>query len=202
MSTTKFADIEKGSADMIRSPDNTDDDVTLGEQPRQSSASDAAGTCCAGTLGCFGGLIIVALVLGILGGAVSLIVFDIMALVQYSNADITDKCDESNMWIYLLICLILSCTQSSGSKNTDDDNYGFHLIIFLPMMIWGCIEFWDVGCVDNIENTSVYYMAYIHFVMYLIASAIICLALLISSLGLMASISAFCVDLYEGRGRT
>lgn len=164
--------------------ENSYTDIEISEQPRQSCVLVIVP------------LAIVVFFLGFIGSVVTLIVFDIMALIQYSNSDITDKCNESNMWIYLLICIILSFNVSEAKTiivaiikmnlietypENHDNTYYCYLYIFLPMIIWGCVEFWNVGCVNNIENTSIYYMAYIHFVMYLIATASICLTSLIKA---------------------
>ena len=198
---------ENSTPSLTSNDENASPDIenAYPEQPPQSCVTDTAYTCCVRAIAytadtCFvRAIVLLAIVVFVpvfIGSVVTLIVFDIMALIQYSNADITDKCDESNMWIYLLICLILSFNVSEAKTiivtiikmnsietypENHDNTYYCYLSIFLPMIIWGCVEFWNVGCVNNIENTSIYYMAYIHFVMYLIATASICLTSLIKA---------------------
>lgn len=192
MESTTADNLEKGEFTVIA----TDQD-----QLRTTTSSSTLQNICDNCLGCvsclgtfIAGCTFIGTILGIIGGAISLYVFSIIALVDYSNNDITDKCNESNMWIYLLVAVIVGAINGSNSKNTNEDNYGIHLIGTLPMLIWGCIEFWDVSCVNEIENTSIYYMANIWFIIYWIGSSIIGLFLLLGTCGLLTYVTAFAVS--------
>lgn len=189
MSESQTLSLNKINAEYIRTEEGTVNASDVEISPLETCLS------CVG--GFLLGICVIALCLGIIGGFVALITFDIMALAEYSNRDITNKCSDSSMWIYLLVSLILMFVQSGNSKDTNENNYGNHLIVFLPMTIWGCIEFWDVKCVNEIENTAIYYMANIHFILYIISSSIFALIILLSMCGILTSITDAVMTTYK-----
>lgn len=180
--------------------DSNNKDIESDERVSAPEKTPSRKNICDDILGCLacvtvfiGGCLLVGLVLGFIAAIVCLYVYSIMALVEYSNNDIQDKCDESNMWIYLLVSVIISGIQGSNGNNTNEDTFGLHLFGLLPMLIWGCVEFWDRSCIDEIDGTSVYYMANIWFTMYWIGSSIIGLCLLLASCGALGYITAFAI---------
>jgi hypothetical protein len=101
------------------------------------------------------------LALVIMGGIVTLITFDIIALTETSPSDIEDLCPSSGLWYYVLVALILILFQ--GCCMSQDRSYGAcSALVPLAMLIWGSIELWTVGCVSELEDTTIYTMSMVH----------------------------------------
>ena len=140
-------------------------------------------------------------ILGILVlSVVSLIVFDIIALVQNSYSDISNKCKESaTIWIYLLMCVIVTSCKFMDFIRIKIDIFSDievigHLSVYIFPTIWGYFELWhNVSCIDNIENLLVYNMAYINFIISLTISLTISLIVIFTFISLM--ITTYCCGL-------
>lgn len=106
--------------------------------------------------------------LGILGLAVTYIVFTIMGLVQTSNYSVTTTCPGSSLWLYSLLALILgSVFSSTVTKCTKKDDkcikisgHIFALMYLSGLMGWGLHEVLSNQCIlDNMYNTLLYKMS-------------------------------------------
>lgn len=111
------------------------------------------------------------IILALIGGCITILVFDILALKDISPSEVHELCPESAMWWYILVTLILSflssITSSKNSNSSDDDKkkQGAILNSFLlgiVMFVWGCIEIWGVDCVDELHGTLLYRMSLVH----------------------------------------
>jgi len=101
-----------------------------------------------------GGCGLCILVLAVLGGSVSLLVFSIMGLVQ--DWDKAQDCHGSALHIYMIVSLILSyisAANTSHAVRTEDTcpkicAFGTSFVLSTAMMIWGYIEVFDSACGD------------------------------------------------------
>ena len=132
---------------------------SLSRSKSQSSLVDKDDSC----YQCIGACGIVLLALTIITGIVLLTVYDIIALKSVSAADISDKCEGSGAWYFVLVSLILCYVQVGVSKN--DKNGYTGLMIPLAMLIWGSIEMWSIECVDDIKGTEIYTMMKVHVIL-------------------------------------
>ncbi len=118
---------------------------------------------------CFGIVMGLFFLIGIIGLAITYIVYVIISLCETSYHEQKDMCDSSNAWLYLLLSIILgtviSSTKSSRfnsnntSESSDNSIYSFiEILYFLAFTIWGCIELFQVDCVDELKHTLLYTM--------------------------------------------
>lgn len=118
--------------------------------------------------------------LSVIAGIISLIVLDIIALKNISASDVHDECNNSALWYYVLVSLILTCIGSLFSQNNKDDKDNKDInnnkinnnnvviinnfILSVAIFVWGSIELWGTECVDNINHTLLYKMAMVHWI--------------------------------------
>ena len=62
------------------------------------------------------------LVLVIVGGGVTVCVFDIMALTEVSSKTVQNTCEGSRLWLYLFLSMVLSGLMSYSRKNKEEDD--------------------------------------------------------------------------------
>ena len=72
------------------------------------------------------------LIVGILGCAITYIVYVIMSLHQTSYSEQKDMCEKSNAWIYILLTIIInvivgSCIAISNNYDNSNKPYGNYL---------------------------------------------------------------------------
>jgi undecaprenyl pyrophosphate phosphatase UppP len=121
--------------------------------------------------------------LAIVGGATSLIAFDIMALQQDSAADIHDTCASSSLWYYVLVAVI--CVMVYGVSLSQDNCYGLKSsIIPTVLLVWGSIEFWFVECVYKLNGTAIYQIAFINLILSFIGVGVsVCIGMAVCIMG-------------------
>jgi len=109
------------------------------------------------------------LALGIIGCAITYIVYMIMSICQTSYNEQKDICNKSNAWLYLLLSLIINVIVGSAatkSQSSDNSKYKSNisckiiLQIFtcVTFLIWGCVELFGVECVGDLKSTLLYTM--------------------------------------------
>jgi hypothetical protein len=65
--------------------------------------------------------------IAIFGGGITLFVFDIMALAEVSNKTVQNRCEGSNLWLYLLLSLVIGNFGNrppDKKKEDGDQSYG------------------------------------------------------------------------------
>lgn len=127
-----------------------------------------------------GGCVFLVFFVAILGGTIAVVVLDIIALKDTSNIDVHDKCSESALWPYVLVSLILTCSNlmfsSNSSANKNDKKQGITIntsIVSVAIFVWGCIELWGIDCVNNMSHTLLYKMALVHLISSIVSISII-----------------------------
>ena len=116
------------------------------------------------------------LMIGLIGGIVSYIVFGIIFLVQDYN--IANDCKNSNLWEYALVSIILSFTNFKINSSESDKNIDIACVIIviigvmnLCLSIWGGIELWQQSC-DKLSNSNLWKFSLVAFILQCICSAI------------------------------
>jgi hypothetical protein len=96
-------------------------------------------------------------------GIVTYMVYTIKSLCETSYSEQKNLCSESNAWIYLLISVVINpiigliqlfCVKFRGEHNM----FVMSAISSLAFLIWWCIEFYNVNCVNELEHTLLYTM--------------------------------------------
>ena len=127
----------------------------------KSDGCEHSAECCVGTG-------IVCTSISVIGGIIVYTVFCIIALCSVSLRTTQNHCEESNMWVWLLVMVINNATSgsansSSNSSSKDDKNPCVALcsfIISLGLIGWGSYEMWGVSCADDLSNYLVYKMSF------------------------------------------
>ena len=112
---------------------------------------------------CCGGCIGFILLLGLLAGCISYLVFGIIFLVKCF--DVANDCKDSKLWEYVLVSMVLSLMRSNAKSNSGDDHvvetsvYVCTLVCFglidLGLATWGGIELWENSC-DELSETNLW----------------------------------------------
>ena len=150
---------------LIKAQAATRDVESLDASPN-SDTCDKVKACCVGT-----GIICSSL--SLVGGIIVYTVFCIIALCSVSLRTTQNRCEESNMWIWLLVMIINNVASGSASSSSNKDNLCTAVcsfIISLGLIGWGSYEMWGVSCADDLSNYLVYKMTF--------ATLIICYSLL------------------------
>lgn len=124
---------------------------------------------------CIGGCCGIILALGVIGGVIALLVFDILALKAINPAEVYDECHDSAMWWYILVTIIMMFLGgSSTAASKDKENAGLinNGLVSIVMFIWGCIEVWGVDCVDELKHELLYKMALTHVIIGIVGCGI------------------------------
>lgn len=113
---------------------------------------------------CCGGCIGFILLLGLLAGCISYLVFGIIFLVKCY--DVANDCKDSKLWEYVLVSMVLSLMKSNAKSSSGDDHevkasvctfVCFGLMEF-GLAIWGSIELWENSC-DELSETNLWKFA-------------------------------------------
>ena len=129
-----------------------------------------------GPINCIGGCCLFTMVFGIIGGLVTIIIFDIIALKDISPSEVHDLCPESGLWYYVLLTLAIPFISGVGSnfRSSNEDQHKSSIFKFNltsgAMLVWGCIELWSVDCVDELKHELLYSMALCHVLIGIIGT--------------------------------
>ncbi len=125
---------------------------------------------------CMGPTLIASLVMGVIAGAIAYVVFAIKFLVE--DYDTWRECDDSNLWIYVLVSLIISVNKK-GASDTSDDNFAVIFcvcMIELGFAIWGGIELFDqVDSCPELRDSDLWSIGLATFIMQLIVGSMVVL---------------------------
>ena len=104
--------------------------------------------------------------IGLLGGYVTWIILSIIALANNSNDDIRDKCDNSNIWVCLLILVVIGILSIiSGSKSSEDKKTTILPIVLfnIAFIIWVGIELYKPCALNHLSDMNIYIILYAWF---------------------------------------
>ena len=116
-------------------------------------------------------------VIALLGATVSYIVFGIIYLIQ--DYEISNECKGSNLWEYVLVSMILACT--NVSVKTNDEKFDLSAcvlamigVINLCLSTWGGIELWDYSySCDELFNSNLWKVGLASFILQ-VTTTVIC----------------------------
>ena len=112
---------------------------------------------------------------------ITYIVFAIIALIRVSLEKQKDLCYDSNLWFYCLISLILIPKINLTIKNIKNNNLilkVIEILITIGIIIWGIYEFYDVNCINNLNDTILYSVTYVYWLSQIIFLGIITIIIL------------------------
>lgn len=119
------------------------------------------------------------MIIGILGCAITYIVYVIMSLSQTSYSEQKKLCEKSNAWLYLLLGMIINAivgSYTSIQKSSDDNNklnrIYLKYLTCVVFTIWGCVELFSVNCVNELNNTLLYTMLEVSVICNIIITGI------------------------------
>jgi len=109
---------------------------------------------CAATL--CGVCTIALLTLGIVAGVIAYIVFAIIALVNNPDRVIRERCEDSNLWAYVLTVLVVGLVMGRAAKSQADEDTAvrmcasiIQLCISTALGVWGAVEVWGSPCAEK-----------------------------------------------------
>ena len=117
-------------------------------------------------------------ILTLLGATVSYIVFGIIYLIQ--DYGISNECKGSNLWEYVIVSMILACTNISVKTNDEKVDVSACVVamvgvINLCLSIWGGIELWDYSySCDELFNSNLWKVGLASFILQ-VTTTVICL---------------------------
>ena len=116
-------------------------------------------------------------ILTLLGATVSYIVFGIIYLIQ--DYGISNECKGSNLWEYVLVSMILACTNISVKTNDEKVDLSACIIVMvgvinLCLSTWGGIELWDYSySCDELFNSNLWKVGLASFILQ-VTTTVIC----------------------------
>jgi NADH:ubiquinone oxidoreductase subunit 6 (subunit J) len=147
-------------------------------KPKSSERTEAC-------MGCGGICVIFLLVLGFAAAIVAYYVFAVIALVNNKETMIQERCDESQIWAFVLTVLIMNLVMGRNAKNQASDDVAtrfgssvIQLCIAVGVGTWGATEVWGSDCArDKLSPLLIYRMAEI-MTSLLLSVAVICILFL------------------------
>ena len=104
------------------------------------------------------------------------VIFTIIGLIQISLNEQINICEQSHLWIYSLLSLIIlliNCINkiSENHINTNTNNkkkviiYIFiQLFLSTLMILWGIYEFFGNICIDDLKSTILYKTSFLYWI--------------------------------------
>tara|TARA_Y100000992_G_C21271887_1_gene497394 strand:- start:9 stop:536 length:528 start_codon:yes stop_codon:yes gene_type:complete len=128
---------------------------------------------CREFLTCSGYLIAV---LSLIGGTIAYEVFGIIYLIE--DYRISNECKGSNLWEYVLVSMILACTNVSVKTNDEKVDLSACIlaiigVINLSLSTWGGIELWNYSySCDELFNSNLWKVGLAGFIIQVTTTAI------------------------------
>ena len=117
---------------------------------------------------------------GALGASIAYIVFSIMALVENNSNMISERCEKSNIWAFILTSIILNFISINNSKvqakssSKEEDfailfwNLIFQILLSTGIGTWGSLEIYNSDCAkQKLSSLLIYKMAEITTIIHL-----------------------------------
>ena len=115
-------------------------------------------------------------VLALLGATIAYEVFGIIYLIQ--DYGISNECKGSNLWEYVLVSMILACTNVTAKTNDEKIDLSACVlamvgVINLCLSTWGGIELWDYSySCDELFNSNLWKVGLASFILQVTTTAI------------------------------
>lgn len=137
-------------------------------------ASDSKSECCDMAVACCIACNIGLFTMGIIGSCIAYIVFGIMFLINDYN--IAMDCNDSSLWAYSLVGVIMTFTNVSAAKNAKKEDKSpceFLVlgIIYTSLAVWGGVEIWEKTC-NDLEETKLYKFAIATFSLHVFGASL------------------------------
>ena len=128
--------------------------------------------------------------------SIALTVFSGIALSNNPRHELIETCPESDIWTYLIVMTImtglgiLSLVNSLRDKDNDKSSqrdssllkFGIYMVAILltciGFAVWGGLVLYSDCSVAHLQETKVWYMAYIHYVLRIVVGGLVLLGLL------------------------
>lgn len=115
-------------------------------------------------------------ILSLIGATIAYIVFGIIYLIQ--DYKISNECKGSNLWEYVLVSMILSCTNITIKTEDDKVNASVCILLMigvinLSLSTWGGIELWDYSySCDELFNSNLWKVGLAGFILQVVTTVI------------------------------
>ena len=138
-------------------------------------------------MSCGGVCVIFLMLLAFVAAIVAYYVFAIIALVNNKEGMIQERCEESQIWAFVLTVLVISLVMGRNAKNQASEDTAtrfcssmIQLCLSISMGTWGATEVWGSDCAqDKLSSLLIYKMAEIMTSLNLVVSIITILFLFV-----------------------
>jgi len=118
------------------------------------------------------------LALGFAMASIINIIFSTIGLVETSHNKLQEQCPDTNIWIYLIGTIIISCgacnnVQLAIGDETSRRTALYGIIPMIGWLLWGVYELWGVDCVNEIDDTIIYRMLEINVIALLVFTGLL-----------------------------
>ena len=118
---------------------------------------------------CFTTCSIIIFGIGFIISIITFIIFLIIGLINTSLKETYDLCNESHLWIYGIVSLLLILKIKNTINIFIKDDYNttytrIEILINIVMFFWGIFEFFNIKCINNLNNTILYKTTLIYWI--------------------------------------
>jgi len=130
-------------------------------------------------------------ILGVVGCIMAWIIMSIIALADVTNSSLKDECHDTNIWVALCVCVVLTgigLVTSGRSINKDESSQIMvtgvcTLAINMGLSIWKGVELFSPCPEDKLSENPVYHLLLVSFIADMVCYCIVFIAL-----------AAFCIS--------
>ena len=113
-------------------------------------------------------LCVIIFITGLFVASIAFLVYSFTAIINTSSEEAREICNRSDLWEYLFMAIVFTfptCTIVVPCENIIDTiaTLLLQMTISLVFSIWGLYELYGVNCVDELQDTLLYKMSYIQF---------------------------------------
>lgn len=128
--------------------------------------------------------------------SIALTVFSGIALSDNPRHELIERCPESDIWTYLIVMTIMTGlgilslinslrdkdNQNSSERDSSLLKFGVYMVAILitciGFAVWGGLVLYSDCSVTHLQETKVWYMAYIHYVLRIVVGSVVLAGLL------------------------
>ncbi len=151
------------------------------EHPKSSERT----WCCVDWCDCLAVSGLVLTILSVIGCIMTWIIMSIIALVDVTNTSLKDECHESNIWVALCVCVVLTgigLVTSGRSINKDESSQimatgVYTLLVNIGLSIWKGVELFSPCPEDKLSENPVYHLLLVSFIADMVCYCIVFIAL-------------------------
>jgi hypothetical protein len=105
-------------------------------------------------------------------------VFAIKAIIETQWNDVTDLCEDSNLWYYLTSILVFNILNRNLNDDKEKNKEVFIIVISLiGLFIWGAYELFGVKCINNLNTTLLYKLSLAYWIFVVVILGILILTI-------------------------